>query len=124
MGSSGSGNLTDYSNSKPSTPAANNGGTSGIDKCSVGFSASLEEVSRCFYFTTYKTVPTSGTGVKVTFKDTRLTVETTTGEEIGYLPTKYNYLRLCLNDGYSYKGAISSSKNTPTPSVFVDIVPI
>ncbi|WP_029281355.1 hypothetical protein [Pedobacter sp. R20-19] len=124
MGSTGSGSFSDYSKRKPTQPQDNNGGASGVDKCGKGFSANLEEVSRCFYFINYGVVPASGGGVKVAFNGSRLVVETALGEEIGYLPTKYNYLRTCLDDGFQYAGSISSSKNTPTPSVLVDIVPL
>lgn len=124
MGSTGSGSFTDYSKRKPNKPEDGGGGASGTDKCGTGFSANLEEVSRCFYFISNGIVPISGEDVKVTFNGSRLVVETILGEEIGYLPTKYNYLKLCLDDGYNYNGVITSSKNKPTPSVFVDMIPI
>lgn len=124
MGSSGSGSFTDYSQHKPTTPEEKNGGSSGIDKCGIAFSTNLEEVGRCFYFTTFGTVPVSGTSVIVSFKGTRLIVETIVGEEIGYLPTKFNYLKLCIDDGFSYGGVVTNSKNTPTASIFVDIIPL
>ncbi|WP_316832928.1 hypothetical protein [Pedobacter aquatilis] len=123
MGSTGSGSFSDYSKRKTTQPH-DNGGTSGIDKCGKGFAANLEEVSRCFYFMNHGAVPSAGGGVKLAFNGSRLVVETALGEEIGYLPTRYNYLRTCLDDGYTYGGSISSSKNAPTPSVLVDIVPL
>lgn len=123
MGSTGSGSFSDYSKRKPTNIEENNGGSSGVDKCGAGFSTNLEEVSRCFYFINHGAVPVTNEVVKIEFNGARLSVETTLGEEIGYLPTKFNYLKLCLEEGYSYKGVVSSSRNIPVPSVFVDIVP-
>lgn len=123
MGSTGSGTFSDYSKRKPKSPGDNNGGASGLDKCGTGFSSNLEEVSRCFYFTNKGNVPPAGVDVNISFNGTRLVAETKQGEEVGYLPTKYNYLRICMEDGFSYSGVIANSKDTPTPSVSVDIIP-
>ena len=122
MGSSGSGSLTDYSKRKP--VGNNNGGASGEDNCNKAFSTSLEEVSRCDYFLKHKTVPFPGTQVLLFFKGMRLTVETTKGEEVGYLPTKFNYLRACIAGGLNYAGTVSASSSSPFPNVTVDIVPV
>lgn len=124
MGSTGSGSFTDYSKRKPTNAEEANGGSSGVDKCGLGFSANLEEVARCFYFINYGDVPPGGTTVKVAFNGHRIAVETDLGEEIGYLPTKYNYIKICLDDSFAYHGVVNSSRTTPTPTVLVDIVPI
>jgi len=124
MGSTGSGSFTDYSKKQPTSPEENNGGSSGIDKCGTAFSASLEEVSRCVYFKNNGSVPPIGTAVIISFNGKRLVVETNLGVEIGYLPTKFNYIKLCIEDNINYNGVISSSKTIPTPSASVDIVPI
>ena len=124
MGSTGSGTFSDYSKRKPKSPEDNNGGASGIDKCAIAFSTNLEEVSRCFYYRNTGKVPPSEVEVNISFNGSRLVAETKLGEEIGYLPTKYNYLRICMEDNYSYTGAIKSSKDTPTPSISVDIIPL
>lgn len=124
MGSSGSGSFTDYSKRKPANAGDANGGSSGQDKCGLAFSANLEEVGRCFYFINYGDVPPTGTAVTVTFNGYRLAVETTIGEEIGYLPTKFNYLKICLDSDFRYGGVVTSSRTTPSPSVLVDITPI
>jgi hypothetical protein len=123
MGSSGSGSFSDYSRRKPTSPDAKNGGASGEDNCNQAFSASLEEVSRCFYFINTGTVPPIDTEVMVSFNGIRLVVETSLGEEVGYLPTKYNYVRVCIDSGFNYTGVVSGSSATPTPNVKVDIVP-
>ena len=124
MGSTGSGSFSDYSKRKSTNSEAPNGGTSGADKCGLAVSTSLDDVSRCFYYINYGHVPPVGTEVFITFNGLRIVAETRIGEEIGYLPTQYNYLRLCMNDGYKYSGRVSSSKDLPTPSVFIDITPV
>lgn len=124
MGSTGSGTFSDYSKRKPKSPEDNTGGTSGTDKCGIAFSTYLEEVSRCFYFIDNGSVPKVGTAVSISFNGSRLVAETMLGEEIGYLPTKFNYLKICIDNGSKYSGEISSSKNIPAPSVSVDIIPV
>lgn len=123
MGSTGSGSLTDYSKRKPSTSGANDGGNSGTDNCGKGFNATLEEVSRCFYYINTGAVPPVGTEISIFFNGVRISVETTKGEEVGYLPTKHNYLKNCLVDGFVYTGQVVVSSLKSIPSVTVDIVP-
>ncbi|MBK0378565.1 hypothetical protein [Mucilaginibacter segetis] len=124
MGSTGSGSFTDYSKRKPTNSDEANGGASGVDKCGTAFSAGLEEVARCFYFINYGDVPPVGTAVTVTFNGHRLAVETTLGEEIGYLPTRFNYIKVCLDSAFTYGGVVSSARAKPSPNVSVDIIPI
>ena len=100
MGSTGSGSLTDYSKRRPKSDEGNSGGGSGKDDCGKAFSTQLEDVSRCFYFIDTGKVPAAGTHVNVFFNGVRLSAETIKGEEIGYLPTKYNYLRACMAAGF------------------------
>lgn len=123
MGSTGSGSFTDYSKRKPATTGDTAGGASGTDKCGTAFPANLEEVARCFYFINHGNVPPAGTPVIVTFNGFRVAVETELGEEIGYLPTRYNYIKVCMDDGFNYRGVVNTSRLTPTPSILVDIVP-
>jgi len=124
MGSTGSGSLTDYSKRRPKNGEANIGGSSGKDDCGKAFSTQLEEVSRCFYFIDTGNVPGSGTRVNVFFNGVRVSVETIKGEEIGYLSTKYNYLKVCLDAGFKYKGEVRISALKPIPSITVDITPV
>lgn len=124
MGSTGSGSFTDYSDRKPSSENADDGGSSGKDPCGQAFNTSLEEVSRCSYLINNGIVPPRGTSVRVRFNGIRLSVETEIGEEIGFLPTKYNYIKVCMDSGLNYVGSVNSSSLVPTPAVFVDIVPI
>ena len=125
MGSTGSGSFTDYSKRKPTGPDNLDGGSSGGDKCAQAFATSLEEVSRCFYFINSSgSLPPIGTEVTIVFNGLRLGVETHLGEEVGYLPTKFNYLKNCMDDGYRYAGVVRNITVIPAPSVLVDIVPL
>lgn len=119
MGSTGSGTFSDYSQ-RPSASGMANGGTSGEDRCAKAFNTQLEEVTRCSYFKNNGSVPPAGTELTVEFSQ-RLTVQTLQGEVLGYLPTKYNFLKPCMDDGYNYEGVVTSSTNTPVASITVDI---
>lgn len=125
MGSTGSGSLSDYdSHGKDQVERSNQvGGSSGIDQCSMAFSTHLEEISLCEYFIKMGTVPKEGTNIQVKF-DIRLVVTDNEGTYIGYLPTKYNYLRACISDGFNYTGVIIKSAEKPINSITVDIAPI
>jgi len=123
MGSTGSGSFTDYSKRKPAKQGDATGGASGDDKCGTAFSTGLEEVARCFYYINYGTVPPVGTSVLVSFNGHRVAIETDLGEEIGYLPTRYNYVKVCMDNGFRYEGVVKSSRSGPAPSISVDIVP-
>jgi hypothetical protein len=122
MGSSGSGSFSDYPK-MPSKGSERNGGTSGVDNCGVAISTSLEDVSRSLYFKSSGDLPPNGTTINVEFNGTRMAVVAENGQELGYLPTRYNYVRLCMNDGWKYPGAVASSSSSPVPSVIVDITP-
>lgn len=124
MGSVGIGSFSDYSGRVPSNPNDNSGGSSGADKCGQAFNTQLEEISRCFYFINHGNVPPVGMDIIITFNGVRLVAENKLGEEIGYLPTKYNYLRFCQEDGFTYSGVIVHSSNLPTPSVTIDVTPL
>ncbi len=124
MGSTGSGSFTDYSKRKGSSSEINDGGSSEKDKCGKGFSTKLEDVSRCFYFMNIAKVPIVGTEIRVFFNGVRVAVETLKGEEIGYLPTKYNYIKICLSDKFRYTGQVIASSSKPIPTVTVDIIPV
>ena len=121
MGSTGSGNFSDY---KQSQPKNNQGGESGEDKCGKAFSSKLEEVQNCQYYDNHDDVPPLETVVIIAFNGQRLTVvDVNTNEEIGYLPTKFNFLKVCLDDGFNFTGVVSASSTEPFPSVSVDISP-
>lgn len=121
MGSTGSGNFSDY---KRNISNPNQGGDSGQDRCAKAFNSSLEEVQNCQYFTTHAIVPPIRTSVNIIFISPRLAVTDSTGLCIGYLPTSFNYLKTCMDDNFNYEGIVSSSSNNSLPFVSVDIVHI
>ena len=123
MGSTGSGTFSDYQSYGSKKPnESNQGGTGVIDQCSIAFSTNLEEVSNCEYFKINNAVPSENASVIIVF-DVRLIVKTKEGISLGYLPTKYNYLRACMEDGYGYKGIIASTSLTPIPQITIDVAP-
>ncbi len=121
MGSSGTGNFSDYSGYKPQNNG-DQGGSSDEEKCNKAFSTRLDEVEPSQYFDTHNSVPPVDTRVSISF-NSRLEVYTDNMLLVGYLPTKYNYLAVCIQNGFSYVGTVSSSSNDPIASVEVDIVP-
>lgn len=123
MGSTGGGNFSDYSKSKPTTLEGNNGGASGNDNCGQAFNTPLEEVSRCRYYLNHSDVPEINTDIIISFNGSRIVASTLEGEELGYLPTRFNYLKLCLNSNFSYSGFVNSSSLVPTPSIRIDVTP-
>jgi hypothetical protein len=55
----------------------------------------------------------------------RIVAQTTTGEVVGHLPTKYNYLAGCMKAGYKYAGTVRDSRNPPPiATVTADFVAI
>jgi hypothetical protein len=65
-----------------------------------------------------------GTDVDLVFNGLRLAICTKRGEEIGFLPTKFNYLKNCLDNGFRYSGVVRAAMSFVNPSVLVDIVPV
>ena len=121
MGSSGPGNFSDYSN----YPRAIKGVTGAVDsedKCALAFSTLIEDVDTCEYYSKKGMLPGVGTEVYVDFK-VRLVVKSNDGLIIGYLPTKYNYLRNCIVKDFTYTGVVSVASSTPINTVVVDITP-
>ena len=123
MGSSGSGNLSDYSGSKPNGGAGKSGGSSDENKCEKAFSTMLEEVDRSSYFTTKGAVPEVGEPITISF-DKRPIAVSQEGLVIGYLPTKLNYIKMCMDDGYAYSGRVISSSSGLVASVSIDVGPV
>jgi hypothetical protein len=122
MGSSGTGHLSDYSGRKKSGDGG--GGASGEDLCDKAISATLEDVERSPYYKKQNAPPVKGTSVEVVF-DRRPGVATTDGVLIGHLPTRYNYLKGCLDDGRTYRGTVVAvDKSAPVLVVTVDVAPV
>lgn len=124
MGSTGSGSFSDYSGAKNGGAAGQGGagGASGVDKCKQAFSSVLEEVAQCDYYMQSKSVPAPGTELGIVL-DKRIFAVDANGTKVGALPTSFNYLAACLEDGISYIGVVRSSKVTPVPSVEADFSP-
>jgi hypothetical protein len=121
MGSSGSGNLTDYSKSPnvKTGGGGSSGGSSGGDKCGEAFNVGLEDVGTYPYHHTTGTVPAVGTVLTISLA-TRIVAVDPTGVAVGAVPTRYNYLAKCLEAGFSYSGVVTASSNGPNPQVQVD----
>jgi hypothetical protein len=113
VGSSGSGRISDYPGS--SSPGKSGGGAAGgsqDDRCARAFNASLEDVQRSDYYGTHGAVPPVGTQLVVVLLK-RLVAQTSTGENVGNLPTSLNYLAACIKDGWRYIGTVQSATNPP-----------
>lgn len=137
MGSSGSGRFSDYSKKpgakKRSTKGGGgqggggaSGGSSGENQCNKAIGdISLEEVARCEYYQKHKDVPRLGSRVNVrkALVSQRIGVENNKGELLGYLPTAYNYLVGCMEQGYSYTGLVKSALNVRIPRINIDLRP-
>ena len=121
MGSSGTGNFSDYSNFQRAIKGVT-GAVDSEDKCALAFSTLIEDVDTCEYYSEKGTLPAIGTEVYIDFK-VRLVVKSNEGLVIGYLPTKYNYLRNCILKGFTYTGVVSNASSTPINTVIVDITP-
>lgn len=121
MGSSGSGNLSDYSG-KPKTGSGSgsSGGSSGSDKCGQAFTASLEDVASHDYYVNNGSVPAVGT--QLTIEVRRRVVAVAGTESVGSLPTRLNYLARCLENGFTYTGIVTASSNGSNPQVQADFV--
>jgi len=131
MGSTGRNRFTDY----PGTPkgdgrASPKGGGAGgspeaPNPCEAPVTnVPLDEVARCEYHTIHQDVPDAGTAVQVrrNLVKGRVAVETQERNElIGFLPTQFNHLRRCMEQGYVYSGMVVSSRLKPIPVVRVSL---
>lgn len=120
MGSSGSGRFTDYPGSGKGA-ADGGGGEATGDRCARALSCQLEDVEHCSYFAKHGKPPPAGT--KLELAHAKRVVAKVGDEVVGNLPTRFNYLAACIKDGYSYVGAVTTSKSTPTIIVSADFAP-
>lgn len=120
MGSTGTGSFTDY-------PGSNGGINNDLpNQCDRAIpNIALDEVARCNYYIDNNTTPSIGTEIRLNnhLYGGRLVVETITGEIIGLLPTRLNYLLGCIQQGFSYNGQVISTSNVPIPSIIIDLGP-
>lgn len=126
MGSSGSGNFSDYSGrpNQSSDNGGSSGGGSGEDACRKAFNAGLEDVAQYEFFSQMSTVPAVGSELTLILKGRVLAVDHSSGKTVGALPTRLNYLAACLRDGVKYTGIVRTSTDSPTPQVDVDFTAI
>ena len=113
MGSSGTGQFGNYS-----APEAR--------QCDAPVDAGLEEVARSGYYQRHKRPPPAGQAVRLNPSpvDGRLVVnDVQGGETIGLVPTRLNYLLVCIGKGFTYDGEVVESKGGAVPSVRVRLEP-
>lgn len=127
MGSSGSGHFSDYPGTKAKEVDGDGngmaGGKSGVDKCMQAFQVLLEDVGNCDFYSQFKNVPVVGEQLGILFDKKRVFAVDGKGVKIGALPTSFNYLVACLEDGVTHVGLVSSSAVSPVPTVAADFVP-
>jgi len=128
MGSSGASRFSDY----PESPrkkitssggrSGGSGGSSGTDQCDRAFSTDLEDFELSEYFKKHKASPKKGARITI-IKDRRIVARVSTGESIGNLPTKFNYLATCMDNGYTYIGQITAINGTAVRKITIDAGP-
>lgn len=127
MGSSGSGNFSDYPGTKPTEGAGDgtgvDGGVSGADKCKQAFHVLLDEVGNSDFYSQFNKVPAVGDHLSIRFDNKRVFAVDVNGVKVGALPTSFNYLVACLADNVNYVGLVSSSAVLPVPTVAADFAP-
>ena len=121
MGSTGTGHLTDYSGYKKAV-VGETGGKDTVYICNKAVATSLEDVATSDYFKKHGTVPPKGTLVIIT-STSRIVAVDDKGEVIGNLPTEYNYLLGCIEEGYQYEGEVTDSFTSPLPSTSIAVTP-
>ena len=124
MGSSGTGNFTDYPGSAP-TPTKGGGtagGGSGEDRCDKAFETVLEDFEHSDFWSIRKVLPAPGTTFTVQQRK-RLVAVLSSGESIGSLPTQFNYLAHCMKRGNTYGGQVTASVPGAVARVRVDVAP-
>ena len=84
----------------------------------------LDEVARAAFFQSTNQVPAPGSAVVVTglVGGRLVVVDTTSGYELGYLPTRLSWLASYL-DEWTYSGEVTDSALKPIPAVTVDLEP-
>jgi hypothetical protein len=119
MGSTGSGNFTDYQGFSGNNPKQ--GGGSNENMCEKAFRTELEDVDTSEYYNSKGYLPDVNSEITIEFNGRRI-VATIDGLEIGNLPTKYNYLRKCMNN-FTYSGIVSNTSSNPVNSIIINVSP-
>ena len=127
MGSSGSGQFSDYPGTKAKDVSGDGvgkaGGSSGYDPCRQAFHVVLEDVGNSDFYSQFKSVPAVRSQLGILFDKKRVFAVDVNGVKVGALPTKFNYLVACLEDGVIYVGVVTSSAMLPVPTVTADFAP-
>lgn len=125
MGTTGTGRFADY----PGPGRTRGAGETGEDRPSEDCTApltgiKLEDVAASPYFERAQALPEPGqaVGVRGSLYRKRMAVEVSqSGEVLGFLPTRFNYLLAYIRQGYRYEGVVISSSMRPIPSVAVNL---
>lgn len=121
MGSTGTGHLSDYTDYKKAQPGVT-GGKDTVYICDRAVATSLEDVATSDFYKKYGKVPVTGIPIIIT-ANKRIVAVDENGITIGNLPTEYNYLLACIQEGYQYEGQVTDSYDTPLPSVNIAVTP-
>lgn len=125
MGSSGTGNFSDYSAESTGMGSGgmfDKGEDDYQDHCLEATTIDLEDVERNSYYRTHRAIPENGIQVQIEQRG-RIVAITSNGEVLGLVPTAYNYLAGCLKRGLSYSGFVVSSTSVPYPRIQINITP-
>lgn len=120
MGSTGSGNFSDYNGFKGNNPKQ--GGKGNLNECGKAFTTDLEDVEVSSYYLQNNDLPPVMTTIIISFNGTRIVACSKNGIEIGNLPTKFNYLLACLEE-FSYSGIVTNISTTPIINVTINVTP-
>lgn len=121
MGSTGTGHFTDYSDYQKPVQGVT-GGKDTVYICDRAVATALEDVATSDYYIVNGNVPPKGTPIIITVNKRVVAVDEK-GLTIGNLPTEYNYLLACIQEGYQYEGEVMDSAKSPLPSVNIAVTP-
>lgn len=126
MGSSGFGTFGNYdiTNKGSISPNGQNGGIGGGNFPDPLEYIRLEDVAISEYYMNYQSLPAQGESVELATRiiHGRLAVlDGGTGEVLGNLPTRYNYLLRNIQLGTLFTGIVVSSGEIPVPFVVVTL---
>lgn len=120
MGSRGTGRFEDY---QTGVEGQRNGRPGEDDQCGEEFSVFLEDVETSEFYTSHQRLPEVGAQLMISVYR-RVSASSESGEVVGNLPTQYNYLKICLDEGYEYTAIVSQTLTTPIPRVEITVSPI
>ena len=122
MGTTGPGRFKDYSDPiDPNTDAPSEGAVT-PDPCGRAFSVQLEDVQHSDYYRKHSKVPSEGTPLYIEHRK-RIVATVETGESVGSLPTRMNYLAECLKTGFEYHGVVKSATQSLFSTIHADFAP-